>query len=446
MTGEELRATIEAALPEEELRTAMAAKGFPARCRKLDGIRFLRAMILSSSSPSGGRQADVMRMYFESGAPKVARASFYDWFGEELEVTLQELSFRARERARNLAVDLPGWLGVVKDWRIVDSTTVRLQDTLKDVYSGTGDYAALKVHKTLSVGCGTTIDYHFSPASEHDSLHLRLDESWRGLGLLIDLGYASIQRLRDCQTYGVAVVVRLKENWRPKVEKITRGEVSGMFTPGTDLDLLIETGVLRLDGRAIDVVATVGPPLNSVKMRLVGVPTPEGTYRFYLTNLPGRIGPRQIADLYRVRWEIESNNKLDKSCHRLDEIEAHKIEAVHALLHASLLASIVICTLAHQHNLAQKPSRRGAARTVAPLHPQLLARMVGHAALSLVMALELPTDAACAEWNRLAALLEHMGKDPNWRRSPSILDQLRGWKITPGRPKHTKLASTCYYN
>jgi hypothetical protein len=39
---------------------------------------------------------------------------------------------------------------------------------------------------------------------------------------------------------------------------------------------------------------------------------PRG-YCFYLTNLSPRTGPRQVADLYRVRWEIESDNKLDKS-------------------------------------------------------------------------------------------------------------------------------------
>jgi hypothetical protein len=37
--------------------------------------------------------------------------------------------------------------------------------------------------------------------------------------------------------------------------------------------------------------------------------------------------------------------------------------------------------------------------------------------------------------------LDHLGKDPNWRRSPSILDQLRGWTIRPGRPRKAKLAS-----
>src|SRR5262249_26382233 len=160
-------------------------------------------------------------MYFESGAPRVARASFYDWFGPPLEKVMEELGRRATAYAAEQPRDLPGFLGCVKDWRIADATTCKLRDELKEIYPGAGEYAAVKVHKILSVGCGTVIGYHFSPAREQDFQHLDIDESWRGYGLLCDLGYASIARLRACETHGVSVVIRLKENWQPRVQQIT---------------------------------------------------------------------------------------------------------------------------------------------------------------------------------------------------------------------------------
>lgn len=42
---------------------------------------------------------------------------------------------------------LRGILGTVADWRIVDSTTIKLDDELIAEWPGTLDYAALKVHK-----------------------------------------------------------------------------------------------------------------------------------------------------------------------------------------------------------------------------------------------------------------------------------------------------------
>ena len=316
---------------------------------------------MSASSPSGGRQADVVRTYFESGATRVVRGSYYDWFGAPLERAMSMLAMLAMNYAAGLPRDLPGILGGVTDWRIVDSSTVRLHKRLKEIYPGTGDCAAIKVHKIMSVGSGTTISYHFSPAREHDARHLALDESWRGLVLLIDLGYASLERLRECEGYGVRVVLRLKENSQPKVKSIQRGEVTRTFTSGTDLAVLLADDVLLLNGKAIDAQVVVGTVASAVAMRLVGVRSPKGPYCFYLTNAPATLGPKQIADLYRVRWEIETSNKLDKSSHRLDQIDSRKPQAV-------------------------------------------------------------------VEWSRIAGMLVHMGEDLNWKRRPSILDELRGWK------------------
>jgi hypothetical protein len=143
----------------------------------------------------------------------------------------------------------------VKDWSIVDSTTVRVRDAWRKEFPGTGEYAAIKVHKVLSVGCGAPVRDHFSPAREHDSRHLTIDESWRGCGLLADLGYASIERLRACDAHGVSVVIRLKDNWQPKVDDIARGQVTQTFFPGTTLAALLAEDILMRDGRAIDAMS-----------------------------------------------------------------------------------------------------------------------------------------------------------------------------------------------
>ena len=429
MTGDDLREVMETCLPEHVLREAIEAANLQQRERRLDAVPFLRAMVMSASSPSGGRQADVVRTYFESGATRVVRGSYYEWFGGPLETAMSKLATIAMNYAAGLPRDLPGILGGVTDWRIVDSSTVQLHKRLKEIYPGTGDYAAIKVHKIMSVGSGTTISYHFSPAREHDSRHLALDESWRGFGLLIDLGYASLERLRECDRYGVRVVLRLKENWQPKVKSIQRGEVTRTFTSGTDLDVLLADEVLLLNGKAIDAQVVVGIGASAVAMRLVGVRSPKGPYCFYLTNAPATLGPKQIADLYRVRWEIETNNKLDKSSHRLDEIDSRKPQAVRALLHASITASVLVGTLIHKHHLADHGDLpAGARRTKPPLHAGLLARMLSTCAMRIAETMDESSPRADAEWSRLAGVLVHMGEDPNWKRRPSILDEIRGWK------------------
>lgn len=47
--------------------------------------------------------------------------------------------------------------------------------------------------------------------------------------------------------------------------------------------------------------------------------------------------------------------------------------------------------------------------------------------------------AAGTEWDHLAVLFGHE-TNPNWCRSPSILDQMRGWKVTPGKSRSARAA------
>lgn len=434
MLGSDVREVFETILPDQALMELVDRVGFQQRERKCEALRFIRAMIISAASGRGGRQADVMTAYFALEADRVVRSSFYSWFGTALENVMEGVRDSALNYARAQTLDLPGALGqIVRDWHIMDSTTVKLPDTLIKEYPGTGDYAALKIHKRFSVGVGTTIDYWLSPAREHDAPHLRLDESWRGHGLLCDLGYASPQLLSDCEQYNARYVIRLKDSWKPKVLTVVRGTVTATFAPGTDLELLLADEVLQLDGKVIDADVALGP--RGIHARLVGVPTPKG-YCFFLTNLEARVAPRTVADLYRVRWEIELDNKLDKSCCRLDEITARTGPALHAMVHASMVASIIVCLLAHHHRLrTAPPPTPGASRTKPPIHAQALGRMLAALAPNIALAIELRGKAARDKWDSLAELLNHQ-TDPNWRSRPSVLDQMRGWRIAPAPRKH----------
>lgn len=444
LTGPDIQTIFETVLPRSVIEPLVREAEFQRRERLLDAVTFVRAMVIAAGSRDGGRQAGIMQQYFEMGGPEVVRGAFYRWFGPSLETTMEAVSQLALEYARRQPVDLPGLLGEhVKDWHIVDSTTVKLDDALKAEYPGAGDYAAIKVHQRLSVGVGTSVGYHFSPAREHDAIHLTIDESWRGLGLLADLGYASLRLLEDCEAHDTKYVIRLKENWKPRVTTIARGTVKGTFLAGTDLDLLLSTETLVLDGRVIDADVEVGCGRRAIACRLVGVPTAvDGEYRFYLTNLPPAVGPHQIADLYRVRWEIELENKLEKSGAQLDEIGARKGCVVRALLHASVVASVLANLITHVHRLATRPA--GATpvqRTVAPLHPRLVLRYFSVAALRIAELVDRRGPSAEREWQQIAQLIEHVSQDPNWRRRPSILDQLRGWKVAPGRKRGARLSS-----
>jgi hypothetical protein len=349
------------------------------------------------------------------------------------------LADRALAYARAQQVELSGPLGGVTDWYMVDATTVTVREALLEELPGTGGDAAMKVHTMLAVGCGAPVPYHCRPAREPDRRPLQLDESWRGDGLLADLADASLDRLRACDTPGVRCVLRLTDNWKPTVEPIARGQVTQAVLPGTDFDALLADDTLVLDGRTVDAEVPVGRGRQALALRLVGVQPPNG-YGFFLTHRPPRMGPRQVADLSRGRWEVALSLRLDTSVNRLDAIDAERPCTLKTLWHASLIASTIAALLAHTHHVKTRPQAAGAPRTEAPRHPRRVALPLAVSCQAIAQAFELTGAEATRRWNTIAELLTHSGTDPHWRRRPSVLDQLRGWKRQPlaRKPPNTR--------
>ena len=439
MNGMILLQTLQAILPESAIEKAAEKFGVVTRERKRDIVKLVYSLVLSAGSDDSGVLADAMKRYnTEVDAKKrVVRGGFYAWMDDEMAELMECLVEEAMNYAASLPPFLPGILGTVEDWLIFDSETITLRPALADVYPGTGSPAAVKVHKELSVGRGCMTYYHLSPAKEHDSPHLVVDERYTGTGLLIDLGYVSLQRIRDCEKYKVTFVERLKDSWKPKVNSISRGEVQGEFFEGADFDELLMDEVIVIDGRCVDAEVTLGKGKNAVTCRLVMIPGPKG-YLIYLTNLPrGTHGPRQVGDLYRVRYEIELDNKLDKSGGQLDQVRATTESSVRIQLCAKLLHSLIVDVLIHRDNLDRLKNGyvcRG------PLHRLALAYALRSRHAFLVAAL-IACDTSIEYWNDLADLISDDGRDPNWRNRPSVLDGLLGLTAPRGRPRKKKLRS-----
>jgi putative transposase len=436
MDGTILRETLQAILPENVIERFAEKLGVVERNRKREIVKLVYSLVLSAGSDDSGVLAEAMRRYNTEARERVVRGAFYAWLDDEMADLMERLVEEAIGYAWSLPALLPGILGTVDDWFIFDSETVTLRPELADIYPGSGSPAAVKVHKELSVGRGCMTGFHFSPAKDHDSPHLTIDERYSGMGLLIDLGYVSIARIGACEKYNVKFVWRLKDSWKPQVSRITRGEIQGEFFEGADFDELLMNEVIVLDGRCVDAEVTFGKGKEKVSCRLVMIPGPTG-YLIYLTNLPrGTHGPRQVGDLYRVRYEIELDNKLDKSGAQLDQIRSTTESSVRIQLSAKLLHSLIVDVLIHKDNLERTQNGyvcRG------PLHRLALAYAIRSRHALLVAAL-LFDDTPPEYWDRLADLIVDEGRDPNWRKRPSVLDTILGLTAPRGRPRKKKLA------
>ena len=164
MTGDEVRPVFEAMRPQDEIDRLCQQCGVSERQRQLDRGMLVRAMVIAAGTPGGAYQSDVLRAYLECAVPRVTRAAFSRWFDAPLAQWMAALAARALASARAQEVDRPGALSGVQDGYSVESTTVTVRDALIEDFPGTGDDAAIQVHKVLSVGGGAPVRYHFRPA------------------------------------------------------------------------------------------------------------------------------------------------------------------------------------------------------------------------------------------------------------------------------------------
>ena len=454
MTGANLRATMADVFGGSAIEELAREYGVIARTTARDLTRLVLAFVLNGGTHEAGRQCDVLRMYVTSGAKRVVRSTFYEWFTTPLERLLTEMLRRAMAHAATLALTLPKALAGQLDWWIFDSTVVRLPDVAKllEAYPGCGDYAAVKVHKLYSIGLGNLVRYHFSPARDHDGPHLVLDESWRGRGLIADLAYVSIARLHECLRFNVRFIFRLKTGWKPRIDRIVRGRAGGFLPNEIEFPLQLETGLLTPENGEIDADVTFDNGANEVHARLVGFVVPGGGLHLFLTDLPREThAPSLVSEIYRVRWEIEIDNRVDKSGARLDEIDAEKPVSVRIMLLASLINATLARIIVHREHVALRVEMAEEdldEPTRPPLHPILVLRaMATMCALVETLVREgqnAKGDAAPDDldvWNAKLRDIRALGHDPNWRRRPSVLDRLLGLTGKPARKRREKLVA-----
>ena len=431
MDATTLRKAVRDHLPRKAVEAWVDELGVQKRSRRRDLYALIVALVMTAGSDDSGRQADVLETYNDEAKKKVVRGSFYAWFTDLLALLLRRLLDDAMEAVWERPPLLTGALAEVgvKDWIAVDSETVTLPDELAEIYPATSKPAGLKIHKYHSLGRNNVVDIEITPARDHDAPVLRLDERWRGMGLIVDLGYVSLELIRECERLDIYLVIRLKKGWKPRMLR-TVDEFGELLDIDGEpvLDELLDMASGDYDDNAFDFDVVFGRGDNRVTARLVGVPGPKN-YHWCITLLPReKATPKLVQMIYRARWEIELDNKRDKGGARLDQIRGRKKASVLVLVYASLLRTMLANHLVYI-DLRDRPSTR------APLHGMAVALALNGCVARLVDALE--TDDPRL-WRKLAFTIRARGHDPNWRSRPSVLDLLRGITAPPGRPRKAR--------
>lgn len=305
---------------------------------------------LQRSTDTEGRWLDAQRTYEMLGGKRSGQTSFRNQVRKLCPVMHRLLRRRLSVLATRAKDDkLRGRLQRFRDVLIADGCAFKIAKALSGAYPGTGTDAELKLHAIYSVGAGGSLSIERSAGSVHDSDGLHPRHWERDVLYIWDLGYNSYERIVDAVLAGAHVLQRLKNGANP-IALASYGPTAArrdlLDDEGRPLRLeracalgyVHQQSILDLDVRIDDDKG------RSVVVRVVCVPF-GGEDRYYLTSLPRAIfTPHDVAELYRVRWEIERFFRGWRGALRLDEVRRL---ANAKSLDAAVTASLLAAALAH---------------------------------------------------------------------------------------------------
>jgi putative transposase len=286
-----------------------------------------------------------------------------------------------RRRMKALAAEaktteLRGRLKAFHDILIPDGCAFKLASVLSGISPGTGQPSELKLHAVYSVKAGAALSVTPTAGSVHDSDGFW--PTWEAGALYIwDLGYQSVDRFVDGALAGAHLLQRLKDKHNPQVlasygptgaRRVLRESDGGAVR----LEEALAVGLVHAREQLDLDIKLVDAQKRAVVARVVCVPT-DGEDRYYLTTLPrSTFTPCDIAEMYRVRWEVELFFRNWKGGVRMDHI--HRMRnptSLAVVVTASMLAAMLSRDLHAALDRVTEPSAPSTSVAAGPVPPSI---------------------------------------------------------------------------
>ena len=355
-----VRHRLQQALHPEALNALGLATGFAKRRRTVTPARLALTLIAALATQPVATIADLQRAFHCLTGCSVCYKPFYNQLAKPKFARFMRCLFAQLLTQLTLQVLRPLPESVVAhftDILIQDGTSATLHPHLRERWPGRFTNrapAALEVHTTLSLFHDQVVRISLSADACNERRYLPRPGSLKGKLLLGDRGYEDLEYCVGVQAGEGAFVFRFKRTINP--------QVLGCWVDGQQRENLqglpFQEVVQQLAGQHAD-LEVEWPPKRAtpkskarpaaVRLRLVLLWNPEQKSHLVLaTNLErARFSLAVVAQLYRLRWQVELLFKEWKSYANFGAVTSQNAALTEGLLWAALSAALIKRFLAH---------------------------------------------------------------------------------------------------
>lgn len=422
-------AFLKALVPLNEIRAQARVLGVVQRVRTVDVAQLLIVVVVVVCGRGGQSLAAMRRALALKASVSLARSSFWDRLTPAFETLVDWLLDRLRKASMESPPVYTGLLRGFKDVHAVDSTVVQVHKTLSGLWKGTRKstaVAALKVHTFVRAVTGELLRFRITAEAYGDCKAFAIGHWAKDVLFLFDRGYSSASLWWRVHRVGGYFVTRLTSTYTPQILSVNRlhrgrarnlagrplwGALEGLGRAEVDVNCNFRVHIRaygKLRGRWLD-----------HPFRVVGIWHPiHKSYTLYVTNVPPeRFSPAEVAQVYRLRWEVETYYKTGKSGFGLDELPSRKPHIVRTLVKAALVRS----SIAMQAKRKAEPNLP-AGRWMNPMQWVQVWHLAVEAISDAMLAGISLASARRPTWESLAALAH----DPNVKRPPTRWKSMQG--------------------
>ncbi len=324
-------------------------------CRRLRDVtpqRLVCALVEALGAFRVETVADILRTFNAQTGLNTQYKAFYNRLAQpEFPLFMRQVF---RDILKNLSANVlrpaaGGQLAHFDDLVVQDGSSFAVHDALARRFGGrftTIRPAAVEIHTFMSVFHDQVIEAEVAPDKDPERKFLPLPQSLTNKLLLADRGYQSLDYWGEVAAAGGFFLMRGKSDLNPGL-LVVRGPGGRLrrFEGRSLQDVLRYLPRRRLE---LD-VEWDRPGGKTLRLRMILIwHRHKQEYTVLVTNVPRRVlTARQVAEVYRLRWQIELLFKEWKSYANLHDFTSAKAPLVEGLIWASLCAAALKRTLAH---------------------------------------------------------------------------------------------------